>query len=217
MGPYWVDTAFSYGVGARQPHGVGVCQAARSYSVAGSRKPTRQIGDAVGATFAVLECAIERGDEIKLPLDSCNEGPIFANALQCLVPGGYAELYSPQYPRRRLGAQTMLPVPKSRGVQCLSEPSVAQLMFAIFIVNKTSSSVTVPSTKQGPCSDSARSGPTPGAISKPLRLFIGQCAREICLKRLTERFASAGRCLRPGRDSDEISWFLHSQCRCETD
>ena len=61
----------------------------------------------------------------------------------------------------------MLPVPKPRGVQCLSESSVAQLIYAIFIVNKTSSSITVPSTKQGPCSDRARSGLTPQAISKP--------------------------------------------------
>ena len=43
----------------------------------------------------------------------------------------------------------MLPVPKSRGVQCLSESSVARLMYAIFIMNETSSSVTVPPTKRG--------------------------------------------------------------------
>ena len=43
----------------------------------------------------------------------------------------------------------MLPVPKSRGVQCLSESSVARLMYAIFIMNETSSSVTVPQTKRG--------------------------------------------------------------------
>ena len=30
----------------------------------------------------------------------------------------------------------MLPVPKSRGVQCLSESSVPRLIYAIFIVNK---------------------------------------------------------------------------------
>ena len=64
----------------------------------------------------------------------------------------------------------MLPVPKSREVQCLSESSVARLIYAIFIVNKTSSSVTVSSTKQGQCSDCARSGPTLEAISTTSRL-----------------------------------------------
>ena len=88
---------------------------------------------------------------------------------------------------------------------------------AIFIVNKTSSSVTVPSTKQGPYSDSARSGPTPETISKPPRLLIGQRAREISRKRRRESFASAGRSCRPGRGADEISRFLHSQYRCGTD
>ena len=77
----------------------------------------------------------------------------------------------------------MLSVPKSRGVQFLSESSVARLIYAIFIVNETSSSVTVPSTKQGPCSDSAKSGATPEAISKPPRRLIDQRAREKCRKR----------------------------------
>ena len=49
----------------------------------------QEIGVAVGAAFAVLEeCAIERGDELKLPLDSCIVGPQLANALPCLVAGG---------------------------------------------------------------------------------------------------------------------------------
>ena len=65
----------------------------------------------------------------------------------------------------------MLPVSKSRGGQCLSESSVARLIHAILMVNETSSSITVPPTKQGPCSDSA----------------------------------------------DEVSWFLHSQCKSGTD
>ena len=87
----------------------------------------------------------------------------------------------------------MLPVPKSRGVQCLSESSVARLMYAIFIVNETSSSVTVFPTKQGPCSDRAGSEPTPEAISKTPRLIIGQRAREIGRKRRRGSIASAGR------------------------
>ena len=165
-----------------------------SYSVAGSGKRAKIIGDAVGAAFSVLECAIERGDERKLPLDSCIEGPYFANALLCLVAGGYAKLCSPQYPRSRLGAQTMSPVPKSRGVQCLSESSVARLIYAIFIIKETSSSVTVPPTKQGPCSDSARSGPTPEAKAKTSRLLVGQHVLEIGRKLRRGSFASAGRC-----------------------
>ena len=61
----------------------------------------------------------------------------------------------------------MLPVPRSGGVQCFSESSVARLMYAIFVVNDTSSSVTVPPTNQGVCSHVTRSGATPEAISKP--------------------------------------------------
>ena len=44
------------------------------------------------------------------------------------------------------------------------------LYIAILLVNETSSSVTVPPTRQGPCSDSARSGPMQEAISKTSRL-----------------------------------------------
>ena len=41
--------------------------------------------DDIAAAFAVLERAIERGDELKLSLDSCIDGPHFANGLLCLV------------------------------------------------------------------------------------------------------------------------------------
>ena len=47
----------------------------RSYSEAGSGKRAKKISDAVGAAFAVLECAIGRGDKLKLLLDLCIEGP----------------------------------------------------------------------------------------------------------------------------------------------
>ena len=40
------------------------------------------------------------------------------------------------------------------------------LCTANLVVNETSSSVTVPPTKQGPCSENARPRPTPEAISK---------------------------------------------------
>ena len=102
-------------LGLVDPTGLKFVKPLRSYSGAGFGKRAGKIGDAVGAAFAVLECAIG-GDELKLPLDSCIEGPHFANALKCLVAEEYAERRSPQYPRRHLESQTMLPVPKSRGV-----------------------------------------------------------------------------------------------------
>ena len=70
------------------PTGLTCVKPLRSYSVAGSGKRARKIGGAVGVAFAVFECAIERGDELKVPLDSCIEGPHFANALLCLAAGG---------------------------------------------------------------------------------------------------------------------------------
>ena len=148
-GPYEVYTAISNVVGLVNPTGLKFVKPLRSYSVAGSGKWARNIGDVVGAAVAVLKCPIERGDELKLPLDACNEGPHFANAFLCLVAGGYAERCSPQYPRRRLGAQTMWPVPNPRGFQCLSESSFARLMNTIFILNETSSGGTVSPTKRG--------------------------------------------------------------------
>ena len=56
----------------------------------------------------------------------------------------------------------MLLVFKFRGIQCLPELSVARLIYAIFIVNETSSSVSVP-----PCSGSARPEAPPEATPKP--------------------------------------------------
>ena len=132
------------------------------------------------------------------------------DAFPCLVARRYAEFCSPQYPRRRLGAQIMLPVPKSRRVQCLSESNVARLTYAIFIVNKTLSSVTVPPTNHEPCSDSERSGLTPEAIFKPSRVLVGQRARGIGQKLRQGRFGNARLWYRPSRGADEISWFLRS-------
>ena len=45
------------------------------------------------------------------------------------------------------------------------------LCIAVLVVSETSSSVTVPPTRQGPCSDSARPGPTPEAIAKTSGLW----------------------------------------------
>ena len=98
------------GWGLVNPTGLKFVKPLRSYSIAGSGKRAGKIDDAVGAAFAVLECAIERGYELKLPLDSCIEGPHFANALLCLVARGYAELCSPQYPRRRRLSEGPVPL-----------------------------------------------------------------------------------------------------------
>ena len=71
----------------------------------------------------------------------------------------------------------------------------------ILVVNETSSSVKVLPTRQGPCSDSARRGPTPEAISKTPWLWS---AGAIGRKLLWRTLASAGRGqrarLRRGRD-----------------
>ena len=74
----------------------------------------------------------------------------------------------------------------------------------IFVVNEKLSRVTVPPTRQRPCSDSARPGPTPETISKSswadarnyLQIFlalVGRCIREIGRKLLRRTLASAGR------------------------
>ena len=118
--PWEVDAAISNGVGVCQPHEVKACQPTAVVLRSRLWRAGQEIGVAVGAAFAVLECTIERDDELKLPLNSCIVGPHFANALPCLVAGGYMELCSPKDPRRRLEGHTMLPVSKSRGVRCLS-------------------------------------------------------------------------------------------------
>ena len=166
----------------------------RSYSVSGSGKRARKIGDTVGPAFAIFEYAIERGDELKRPLDSCIENPHFTNALLCLMAQGYAERCSPKYPRRCLGAQTLLPVSKSRRVHCRCELSVARLVHAFFKVNETSSSIIVLPMNQGPCSDSARSGPTLEAISTSSRLLVGESVRKTGRKLPRSTFVSAGQC-----------------------
>ena len=60
----------------------------------------QEVGVAVRASFAVLECVIERGEELEPPLDSSIMVPHFAYAFQCLVVGEYAELGSPKVPSR---------------------------------------------------------------------------------------------------------------------
>ena len=56
----------------------------------------QEVGVAVRAGFAVLECVVERGEELEPPLDSCIMVPHFAYAFQCLVVGEYGEFGSPK-------------------------------------------------------------------------------------------------------------------------
>ena len=91
-------------LGIGNPTRLNLVKPLRSYSTAGSGKRARKIGNAVDAAFAIFECAIERGDELKHQLDSCIEDSYFANAFLCLVAGEYAGLGSLKHPRRRLGA-----------------------------------------------------------------------------------------------------------------
>ena len=55
------------GLGLVNPTGLKFVKPPRSYSVAGSGKRARKIGEAAGAAFAVLKCAIKHGDKLKLP------------------------------------------------------------------------------------------------------------------------------------------------------
>ena len=66
------------------------------------------------------------------------------------------------------------------------------LCIAILVVNEASSSVTVPPPRQGPCSDNARRGPTPEAISKISSLYSAGTS-EINRKLRRRTLASAGR------------------------
>ena len=73
--------------------------------------------DDVGVAFAVLECAIERSDELMLPLDSCMVDPHISNALLCLVAGGCAEMCSPNIPLEALTRRN-----NAAGLQMLRRP-----------------------------------------------------------------------------------------------
>ena len=55
----------------------------------------QELGVAVRAYFAVLDCVVERG-EVEPPLDSGIMVPHSAYAFQCLVFGEYAEFRSPK-------------------------------------------------------------------------------------------------------------------------
>ena len=85
----------------------------------------------------------------------------------------------------------------TRGTWNGREPSATvfpPLCLAISLVKEISSTVTVPPTRQEPCSDGAMPGPTPEAISKPSWLFVGRRVRKIGRKLRRKTFVSAGRC-----------------------
>ena len=54
----------------------------------------QEVGVAVRVSFAVIECVIERGEELVALLDSGIMVPYFAYFVQCLVVGEYAEFGS---------------------------------------------------------------------------------------------------------------------------
>ena len=56
----------------------------------------QEVGVAVRASFAVLECVVERCEELEPPLDSGIMVPHFAYAFQCLVVGEYADIFFPK-------------------------------------------------------------------------------------------------------------------------
>ena len=58
----------------------------------------QEAGVAVRASLAVLECVIERGEELEPPLDSGTTVSRCASAFQCLVVGQYTELGRPKVP-----------------------------------------------------------------------------------------------------------------------
>ena len=83
------------------------------------------------------------------------------------------------------------------------------LCFANLVVNETSSinSVTVPPTRQGPCSDSARRGPTPEAISKTSWLWSAG-ASEKKVKLLGGPWQALAAVSEHDCGADEILWIL---------
>ena len=91
------------------------------------------------------------------------------------------------------------------------------LCIAILVVNETSSSVTVPLTKQGPCSDRARPGPTPEAIPK-IHGFGPPVRPRNRLKTLKENLCECWQRLAgPTTALPKFRVFLHSRCECGTD
>ena len=79
-----------------------------------------------------------------------------------------------------------------------SPPCISNL-----VVNETSSSVTVPPTRQGPCSENARPRPTPEAISKTSWLWSAGASEnrsETPKKDLGKRWPRSARRLRRGRN-----------------
>ena len=90
-----------------------------------------EVGVAVRAALAELECEVEGGEELESSLVSGVMAPYFAYALQCFVFREYTELDSPKVAAETLESQIMLPASKSRGTQCLFESSVVWLMYVM--------------------------------------------------------------------------------------
>ena len=81
------------------------------------------------------------------------------------------------------------------------------LCIAILVVNETSSSVTVPPTRQGPCSGSARPGPTPEAISKTSWLWSAGASEKKAENGIRGLWPASAALNEHDCGRDEISWI----------
>ena len=100
----------------------------------------QEVGVAVRASFAVLECVVEGGEELVPPLGSGIVVPALPMLSTALWSENMRKLVPERYRRRRLRAQTMRPASKSRGVQCLPESSVARLIYAMGFIEPSACS-----------------------------------------------------------------------------
>ena len=102
-----------YEVDTTVPNGGEACRPTAVMSRSRLWQTGQEVCVAVRAAFAILECVVERGEELEPPLDSFIMFRHFAYAFQCLVVGEYAEFGSPKV-TSEVFEQTMLPASKSR-------------------------------------------------------------------------------------------------------
>ena len=97
------------------------------------RQARQELGVAVRASFAVLECVVKRGEKLEPSLDSGLVVPYFA--LPMLSSVLWSEKIQTLVPQKYRGgvlrAQTMPPAFKSRDVQCRSESNLARWTYAM--------------------------------------------------------------------------------------
>ena len=92
------------------------------------RQARQKVGVAVRPSFAVLECVVERGEELE-PLDSVVVVFYFAYAFQCFMVREYTELGAP-----KVAAETFESPDDSTSLQIKRSPM-------IFLVKRSSADV----------------------------------------------------------------------------